>query len=68
MLKNAKRFVETFKNYASYIRTFNLTDNSQDSRKKGKEDKNLVLEAVFRRSSMKKLLQWNLSIVDTYGS
>ena len=68
MLKNAKRFVETFKNYASYIRTFNLTDNSQDSRKKGKEDKNLVLEAVFRRSSMKKLLQWNLSIVDIYGS
>ena len=57
MLKNAKRFVETFKNYASYIHTFSLTDNSQTRQRKGKKDKNLVLEAVFRRSSMKKLLQ-----------
>ena len=39
MLKNAKKFVEPFKNYASYIHTFSLTDNSQGSRKKGKKKK-----------------------------
>ena len=53
MLKNPKRFVETFKNYASYIHTFSLTDNFRNSRKKGKKEKNLVLEAVFRRCSIK---------------
>ena len=37
MLKNAKRFVQTFKNYASYIHTFSLTDNFQNPRKKGKK-------------------------------
>ena len=55
MLKNPKRFVETFKNHASYIHTFSLTDNFRNSRKKGKKEKNLVLEAVFRRCSIKKL-------------
>ena len=29
MLKNTKRFIETSKNYASYIHTFSLTDNFQ---------------------------------------
>ena len=38
MLKNAIRFVETFKNYASYIHTFNLTDNCQNSRKKERKE------------------------------
>ena len=46
MLKNAKRFVETFKNYASYIHTFSLTDNFQNSRKKGKK----IQELSFRSS------------------
>ena len=56
MLKNAMRFVETFKNYASYIHTFSLTDNCQNSRKKGKKrGKNLPLEAIFRRCSIKKV-------------
>ena len=55
-LKNDKRFVETFKNYASYIHTFSLTDNFHNSRKKGKKrGKNLILEAVFRRCSVKKV-------------
>ena len=53
MLKNAKKFVEPFKNYASYIHTFSLTDNSQGSRKKGKKEKNLVLEPVFRSVSFR---------------
>ena len=68
MLKNAKRFVETFKNYASYIHIFRSANNFQNSRKKGKKDKTLVLEAIFRRCSIKKLLQWPLWITDTYGS
>ena len=55
MLKSAKRFVETFKNYASYIHTFSFTDNFQNSRKKVKKDKNF--RAVFLWCSMKKLLQ-----------
>ena len=37
MLKNAKRLVETFKNYASYIHIFSLTDNFQNSKGKKKE-------------------------------
>ena len=37
MVKNAKRFVETFKNDASYIHTFSLTENFENSRKKGKK-------------------------------
>ena len=45
MLKNAKRFVETFKNYTSYIHPFSLTDNFQNSRKKGEKRKK-TLEAV----------------------
>ena len=52
--KNAKRFAETFKNYASYIHTFK-TIISKTSEKKGKKIKNLVLEAVFRRCSIKKM-------------
>ena len=55
MLKNAKRFAETFKNYASNIHTFSLTNIFQNSRKKGKKEKNLVLEAAFRRCSIKKV-------------
>ena len=47
MLKNAKRIVETFQNYASNIHTFSFTDNFQNSRKKGKKRKHLVLEADF---------------------
>ena len=39
MLKNAKRFVETFKNLASYFHTSSLTDNFQNLRKKGKKEK-----------------------------
>ena len=40
--KNTPRdFVKTFKNYASYIHIFSLTDNFQNSRKKRKkEEKN----------------------------
>ena len=37
MLKNAKIFAETFKNYTSYIHTFSLTYDLQNSRKKGKK-------------------------------
>ena len=55
MLKNAKRFAETFKNYASNIHTFSLTNIFQNSRKKGEKEKNLVLEAAFRRCSIKKV-------------
>ena len=54
MLKNTNRFVEAFKNYASYIHTFSLTVNLQNSRKKGKKE-NLVFEAVFRRCSIIKV-------------
>ena len=32
MLKNAEKFLETFKNYASYIHTFILTENFEISR------------------------------------
>ena len=56
MLKNVKRFVETFKNYASYIHNFSWTDNFQNPRKKGKkEKKKLALEAIFRGYSIKKV-------------
>ena len=45
MLKNAKRFVETFNNYVSYAHTFSLTNNFRNSRKKGKKrEKNLASE------------------------
>ena len=54
MLKNAKRFVETFKNYTSYIHTFSLTDNFQNSERE-KKRKNLALEVVFWRCSIKKV-------------
>ena len=57
MLKNAKRFVETFNNYVSYIHTFSLTNNLRNSRKKGKKrEKNLASEAVFRRCSIEKVI------------
>ena len=39
MLKNFKRSVETFKNYASYIHTVSLTNNFQNLIKKGKKEK-----------------------------
>ena len=55
MLKNIKRFVETLNNKASYIKTFSLSDNFQNSRKKRTKEINLVLEAVFRRCSIKKV-------------
>ena len=56
MLKNVKRFVETFKNYASYIHNFSWTDNFQNPRKEGKkEKKKLALEAIFRGYSIKKV-------------
>ena len=54
MLKNTKRFVETFKNYTSYIHTFSLTDNFQNSERE-KKRKNLALEVVFWRYSIKKV-------------
>ena len=54
MLKNDKRFVETFKNNASCIHTFSLTDNFQNSRKKGKRRKK-TLEAIFQRCSIRKV-------------
>ena len=54
MLKNAKRFVETFKNYTSYIHTFSLTDNFQNLERE-KKRKNLALEVVFWRRSIKKV-------------
>ena len=42
--KTATDFVEICKNYASYIHTFSLTDNFQNSRKKGKKrEKKLTL-------------------------
>ena len=37
MLINGKRFVEIFEDYASFIPTISLTDNFQNSRKKGKK-------------------------------
>ena len=55
MLKNIKKPLETFNNKASYIKTFRLTDNFQNSRKKGKKEINLVLESVFRSCSIKKV-------------
>ena len=55
MLKNIRRFVEILNNKGSSIHTFNLTDNFQNSRKKGKKEINLVLEAVFRSCSIKKV-------------
>ena len=57
MLKNAKRFVETFNNYVSYAHTFRLTNNFRNSRKKGKKrEKNLASEAVFGRCSIEKVV------------
>ena len=41
--KTPREFAKTFKNYASYIHTFRLTDNFQNSRKKGKKRKKLTL-------------------------
>ena len=58
MLKNAKRFVETYKNYASYIHTFSLTDNFEISRKKRKKRKRLSFrsslpEVVYKKVALK---------------
>ena len=47
MEKNAKRFVELFKNFASYIHTFSLTGNFENSRKKGnKREKKLTFRST----------------------
>ena len=35
--KTQKNFIETFKNYVSYIQTFSLTVNYQNSRNKEKK-------------------------------
>ena len=43
MLKKANRFVETFKNYASYIHNFNLTDNFKTRERKGKKEEETYL-------------------------
>ena len=40
-------FTETFKNYALYIHTFSLTNNFQNSRKKGKKKKKTYLKRIF---------------------
>ena len=58
MLKSSKRFVETFKNYPSYIHTFSLTDSFQNSRKKGKKKKKLTFwssfpEVLYKKSVLK---------------
>ena len=45
MLKNAKRSVETFKNYVSYIHTFNLTDIFKTRERKGKKEKKLTFKS-----------------------
>ena len=45
MLKKANRFVETFENYASYIHTFNLTDNFKTRERKGKKRKKLTFKS-----------------------
>ena len=52
MLKNAKRFVETFKNYTSYIHTFSLTENFRNSRKKKRKKlsfRSSVPEVFYRK-------------------
>ena len=67
MLKNAKRFVETFKNYTSYIHTCSLTENFENSRKTASKAKffslffsslppeNIRKLKVFRGCSIKKM-------------
>ena len=71
MLKNAKRFVETFKNYASYIHTYSLTENFENSRKTASKAKffslffsslppeNIRKLKVFRGCSIKKMF-WKI--------
>ena len=41
-------FAETFKNYALYIHTFNLTNNFQNSRKKRKKEKIRIFDKKKR--------------------
>ena len=48
------RFVETFKNYVLNIHTFSLTDNFQNSRKKGKKEKKLSFTSSFPQVFYKK--------------
>ena len=45
--KTLRDFVETFKDYASHIYTFTLTDNFQNSKKKGKKEKKTYLKRLF---------------------
>ena len=61
MLKNPKRFVETFKNYASYIHTFSLTDNFRNSRKKGKKEKKLSFRSSLPEMFYKKVVLKNFA-------
>ena len=42
MLKKANRFVERLKNYVLYIHTLSLTNNFQNSRKKGKKREKIL--------------------------
>ena len=64
MLKNAKRFVETFKNYTSYIHPFSLTDNFQNSRKKGEKRKKTseavssLLEVYYKTGVLKNFVKF----------
>ena len=61
-LKNDKRFVETFKNYASYIHTFSLTDNFQNSRKKReKKRKKLTFRSSLPEVFCKKVVLKNFA-------
>ena len=64
MLKKVKRFVETFKNYASYIHTFSLTDNFRNSRKKGKKRKkklsfsSSLLEVFYKKGVLENFVKF----------
>ena len=50
--------METFRNYASCIHTFNLTDNFENSKKKGKKEKKLTFrsglpEVFYKKGALK---------------
>ena len=56
MLENSKISVETFKNYASYIHTFRLTDNFQKERERKRERKGKKRKKLTFRSSLSEVL------------
>ena len=56
MLKNSKISVETFKNYASHIHTFRLTDNFQKERERKRERKGKKRKKLTFRSSLSEVL------------